>query len=69
MFEEYIYAVEVDSVNGLIYWNQHGTFKKTRLDGSNPEVVGKAVSVILNDRTLHMCHLFKTLIHFVVLFI
>ena len=42
MFEEYIYAVEVDSVNGLIYWNQHGTFKKTRLDGSNPEVVGKA---------------------------
>ena len=39
MFEEYIilYAVEVDSVNGIIYWDQYGTFKKARLDGSNVE--------------------------------
>ena len=42
MFEEYIYAVEVDSVNGFIYWDEHGTFKRARLDGSNPVVVGKA---------------------------
>ena len=39
MFEEYIYAVEVDSVNGIIYWDQYGTFKKSRLDGSNAEVI------------------------------
>ena len=42
MFEDYLYAVDADELNGYIYWVEYGTFKRARLDGSNPEVIRKA---------------------------
>ena len=41
MFEG-LTAVDADEINGFIYWVEFGIFKRARLNGSNPEVIGKA---------------------------
>ena len=54
MFEGYIWAIEVDEVNGFIYWDENGQIKRTNLDGSNTKVIVKGGKS--NATQLHITH-------------